>query len=346
MFSVKSEPCGAFEVGTESQRTSVMDDNPRVSDNLNINTSENQRDKSLSNEILMTVTYVKNESTSNTLNYATLNCKRNDNFYEQNLTDISVMKTEKKEVCTDNTSEDVTDHEHDTMQAKETSHLDCIKGTDINHMADISQHDKVGDIDIVDMEDVCSSSATKARAKTQKCTQKILHSGERRFMCDLCTYCARQLSDLKRHKLVHSRERPYKCDLCDYSTAQSGNLKMHKLIHTREKPYKCDLCDYSATQSGALKIHTRVHTGEKPYKCDVCDYNCTTSRHLKTHKLIHSKVKPYKCDICDYGSTQSGSLKRHTLIHSGEKPYQCDLCDYSATQYGHIKRHKLIHSGK
>ena len=47
MFSVKSEPCDAFDRGTDSQRTSVMDDNPRISDSLNINKSENQPDKNI-----------------------------------------------------------------------------------------------------------------------------------------------------------------------------------------------------------------------------------------------------------------------------------------------------------
>ena len=197
MFSVKSESCDAFEVGTESQGISIIDENPRISDTLDINISENPPDKNLGNELLMTVAYIKNESTSNTLHNDNLNSKANEGCLKRNLTDISVMKTEKTEGYTDNASGNVTNDEYDTVQAKETLLHYHIKGHDINRMADISQLYKIGDSDTVDMEDVCSSSATQAKAKTQKCALKIPHSGERRFMCDLCTYSARKLSDVK-----------------------------------------------------------------------------------------------------------------------------------------------------
>ena len=342
MFPVKREPPDTFNVGNDSQRIRCMDDNPHVGDILNINTSENKPDKNLSHEIMMTVAYVKNE-TSDTLNYDTLNYKGNEGIHERNLTDISVMKTEGKEACTDNALRDVTNHEYDTIEAKETSQHYQMKGHDINHMVVILQPNKISDDVSVDMEDVCSSSATQAKAKTQKCTHKTLHSGERRFICDLCGYLASKLSDLKRQKLVHPGEKPHKCDICDYSTTQSGNLKTHKLIHSGEKPRKCDVCDYSTTHSGALKRHKLIHSGKKPYKCDLCDFSTTQSGHLKTHKMIHLGEKPYTCDQCDFSTTQSWNLKTHKLIHTGEKPYKCNLCDYSSTNSGNLKRHKLRH---
>ena len=273
-----------FEVDTDSQST--MDDNPHISDNLDINTSENQPDKNLSNEILMTVAYVKNESTSNTLSYDALNSKANEDCHERNVIEISVMKTEKKEGYTDSASGNVTNDEYTKMQAKETSQENRIKGHVINHMADISQHDKIGDSDTVDMEDVCSSSATQAKAKTQKYTHQRLHTGERRFMCDLCTYSARKVTDLKRHKLVHSGEKHYKCVECSYSTRKFAHLKTHKLVHSGEKPFTCNLCDYGTTTSVSLKRHETVHSGVKPYKCDVCNFSTTTSGHLNTHKRL------------------------------------------------------------
>ena len=151
-------------------------ENPHISHALDIYTSEIQPDKNLSNEIFMTVAYVKNESTSNMLNYDSLNSKGNEGCHERNLTDISVMNMEKKEACTDNTSGDVTDDEHGTVQAKETSQHYHIKGNNINHMPDISQHYKVGVSDAVAMEDVFSSSATQTKAKTQNGTHKRLYS--------------------------------------------------------------------------------------------------------------------------------------------------------------------------
>ena len=46
-----------------------MEDKPHISDTFNVNTSENRHDKILSEEMLLTIAYVKNESTWNALDY-------------------------------------------------------------------------------------------------------------------------------------------------------------------------------------------------------------------------------------------------------------------------------------
>ena len=47
-------------------------------------------------------------------------------------------------------------------------------------------------------------------------------------------------SDLKRHTRMHTGEKRYKCDMCSARFERKGNLKMHTRIHTGDKPYQCE----------------------------------------------------------------------------------------------------------
>ena len=104
MFSIKREPSDTVAVGEDSQRIRLMDDNSHISNTLNINTSDNLADKSLRDEILLTVAYVKNESTSNAFDSNASNTKGNEDIYRQRLLDINDVTTDKMEACIDNTS--------------------------------------------------------------------------------------------------------------------------------------------------------------------------------------------------------------------------------------------------
>ena len=240
MFPVKSEPSDTFDVGKDSQRIISMDDNQNISDTLNTNTSDNQSDKSINDEMFLTVAYVKNERTSHASDYNASYCKRNECIHGQQVTDINVIKSEKTDVCTDITSGDVTDDEPTTIHVEEESEHYNIKGNDISHMTGIWQYYRVGESNTIDMEDSCPPSLAKSRDETYKGIKNAEHSAEMRFKCDVCAYSTGRYFDLKKHNRVHSREKPFKCSLCDYGATQSGDLKRHKLIHTGDKPCKCD----------------------------------------------------------------------------------------------------------
>ena len=294
MFLVKSEQSDTFDVGNDSQHIRCIDDNQDKSETLNTDTSDNRHDRSLSDEMSLTIAYVKNERTSNAFDCESSASKGNEFIRGQQLTDINVIKKEKTEACRNNTSGDVNDDEHDKMHDKEELRHYNVEEHNIHHVTDISQHDRVDGSDIINMGDtcICPSRSTQARYKTHKHISKRVNSAEKRYKCELCAFNAKTSWALLRHKRVHTGEKPFKCEICDLSATQYENLKRHKLVHSGEKPYKCDVCDYSTTQSGTLK----------------------------THKLIHSGEKPFMCNLCDYSTTRSGSLKRHKLIHTGEKP--------------------------
>ena len=82
MFTVKSEPSDKVDVGKDSQRIRCMDDNPYINGYSDVNTSDNRPDKNHSEEMLLTVAYVKHESMSNTLDFNSSNCKGNKGIYK------------------------------------------------------------------------------------------------------------------------------------------------------------------------------------------------------------------------------------------------------------------------
>ena len=143
MYPVKSE---TSDVGNDSQRIRFKDDNSHIGDTLNINISDNFPDKSLSEEKLLIIAYVKDENT-NAFDYNTTDCKGNEEFHEQQLIDIDAIKTEKTEACgyntswhrtkeaySDNTSWHRTEEQHKTIEVEEESEDYHVKEHDIHHV--------------------------------------------------------------------------------------------------------------------------------------------------------------------------------------------------------------------
>ena len=312
------------DVDTDSQRTKFKNGNPHINYFLNTNKSDNWADENFSKEMFLTEAYVKNECTSTALDDDTLNCTRHDCIHGQQLTGINVIKTEKTEscsddtsgekteACTDNTPGNVTVEEHGAMKVKVESEYYHIKEHDIHHVTDISQHFRVGDEDNGTMH-------VKEESKHSHTTEyDINHAIDYRN------------DDEEKSQNHHNKEQDIH-HVTDIWLGENDTINME------------DNCPSSATQSRYKCFEKRVPSGEKRFKCDLCAYSARTSWHLKRHKLIHTGEKPYMCDLCDYSASQSGDLKTHTLIHTGEKPYKCDVCDYSSTKSGNLKRHKLIH---
>jgi transcription factor YY len=91
--------------------------------------------------------------------------------------------------------------------------------------------------------------------------------GEKMFMCKFegCGNKFLDNSKLKRHQLVHTGEKRYMCDICGKRFSLDFNLRTHMRTHTGEKPYVCSVpdCGKRFTQSSNLTAHERTHSKEE-----------------------------------------------------------------------------------
>ncbi|XP_063546085.1 zinc finger protein 37-like isoform X2 [Cydia strobilella] len=72
-----------------------------------------------------------------------------------------------------------------------------------------------------------------------------------------CKYTCKLSCNLIKHKRIHTSDKPFLCDQCTFRSNFANSLKVHKRIHTSERPYGCQLCSYRCNSSSNLKKHCR-----------------------------------------------------------------------------------------
>lgn len=144
------------------------------------------------------------------------------------------------------------------------------------------------------------------------------------------------------HKLIHTADKPYACDLCSYETKYKSALNAHKRIHTGERPYSCDQCSLRFFAASRLSFHKRIHSSEKPYSCDQCSLSFARSSYLTRHKRKHSPhsvEKRFSCDQCLMKFELRTNLNQHKKRHIGDKPYTCSGCSLQFSTKRYIINH-------
>ncbi|XP_061574023.1 uncharacterized protein LOC133440720 [Cololabis saira] len=155
---------------------------------------------------------------------------------------------------------------------------------------------------------------------------KMIHKGEKLYICKTCGKNYTQRSTLVIHSRTHTGERPYPCNTCSKTFTNLWDLRRHITTHTGEKPYICKTCGKSYRQDSHLLVHSRIHTGERRYLCNIGGKSFINSSHLKRHITTHTGEKPYICKTCGKSYTERYNLVVHSRTHSGERPYLCNTC--------------------
>lgn len=72
----------------------------------------------------------------------------------------------------------------------------------------------------------------------------------------ICTICGKIVRDMRKHKLVHSGEKPFQCDRCSYRCSRSGTLKRHMATHLNSDPMKMNPVINAPTAGGSSAAPT------------------------------------------------------------------------------------------
>ncbi len=198
-------------------------------------------------------------------------------------------------------------------------------------------------------------------------TSKSKRKAPQKQWKNACTQCPKVFhtpAKLQDHlRGVHTGEKPFICDICTIGFAIKSNLIQHIRIHIRKmnaKPlptYVCYICGDGVNyqRKRYLDIHMKQsHVGGVLHSCNVCSERFLYEYELRRHLSVHNNnealsahpskqsttTKLYKCSHCEYSAKTNQHLKIHLRGHSGEKPFKCDACPAAFKCTSHLKRHQ------
>jgi hypothetical protein len=214
---------------------------------------------------------------------------------------------------------------------------------------------------------------------------KIVHSGIKNHICNICGYAAAFKSALKVHQNKHLHDFKFHCDVCGKGYHEKHQLKTHMNFHTRKQAFSCNVCGKAfffkhyltrhkrathpeVKEDGStslfrgheckfcgkvlkhkktLLLHMSSHTGgNRTFLCDMCGKAFRTNHQLEAHKRVHTGEKPFVCDVCAKAFGKKSSLRMHMCVHTRERRHRCDQCGKSYTQQSSLIVHKRYHTGQ
>lgn len=128
-----------------------------------------------------------------------------------------------------------------------------------------------------------------------------------------CNICGRSFSDkrnLDSHFRIHTGDRRYVCEICGAAFIQWASLYYHKLTHSDNR-LPCSLCEKTFSMPKNLKNHMNMHTGNRIFVCEECGKQFRSRETWKYHAAFHSKTRPFVCEHC----SASFKVKKHLTQH-------------------------------
>lgn len=199
-----------------------------------------------------------------------------------------------------------------------------------------------------------SKPRMKSKFQCQICKQsfgnrvelKAHYNSHRTIKCIHCDAAFIKNSYLKDHMLMHSNDKKFVCDVCGKSFKYRNGLSVHKTVHLAYKSHICDVCGLGFNAKNTLLTHIKLkHSAdEKKYACSECDLVFKVKSWLDKHfqrKHTKNRSKDFVCSKCGIAYLNKYTLTRHiNNIHMGNgKRYSCHICEKSYTMRNKVITH-------